>query len=219
MIQRIKEYKVYIIIGAVLLGMFVYFLFMNMKQPVIGQNNQWTSGENNLVLNEKAENHEESVEENIPEEIIVDVKGAVHKPGVYKAKDGDRVVDIIERAGGLKDSAEEDAVNFAMRVSDEMVLYIPKKGENVEQLETIAAAQSGGGGASGGGVSNDGKVNLNKASNSELETLPGIGPAKAQAIIDYREQNGPFKAVEDLISVSGIGEKTFEKLKDQITVR
>lgn len=209
MFHRIKEYKLYIMIGAVFLGMIGYFLFSQLNEPVSEVNHQWMSEEEEVVFNE---DDGDELDEEKEEEIIVDVKGEVHKPGVYKAEAGERVIDIIERAGGLKGTAEEGAVNLAQRVTDEMVLYIPKKGENVEQIENMMTAQSG-------GSSRDGKVNINKASSSELETLPGIGPAKAQAIIDYREQNGSFKVVEDLMSVSGIGEKTFEKLKDHITVQ
>lgn len=96
-----------------------------------------------------------------------------------------------------------------MYIVDEMVLYIPEVGE-IETPDGAMATST---------TPKDGLVNLNKADQSELETLPGIGPSKSAAIIEYRETNGPFKAIKDIQSVSGFGEKTFEKLKEKITVK
>lgn len=156
----------------------------------------------------------EEVQENIPEtepileKYYVDLKGAVKQPGLYEVSEEDRVFDVIERSGGLLESADESQVNFALKVHDEMVIYIPKIGEVNE------AALS-----SGESTSKNSKININKASSAELETLPGIGPGKAAAIIEYREENGKFHEIEDMMKISGIGEKTFEKLKDSITVK
>ncbi len=140
--------------------------------------------------------------------IFIDIKGAVKMPGLYEAKEGERIYDLIERAGGLLDEADEKQVNFAQRVSDEMIVYIPMEGEELD-LQFVPESSTG---------QSQEKVNINRADQTELEALPGIGPAKAQAIIDYRKQNGPFQQNEDLKNVSGIGEKTFEKLQDSITV-
>lgn len=139
-------------------------------------------------------------------EIFVDVKGAVNNPGLYEAQLGERVMDIIARANGFAENAESDAVNLAERLKDEMVVYVPTEGE--EQLHTPA----------GGGNEQGGLININEASAMELMTLPGIGEAKAAAIIEYREQNGGFKEKEELKEISGIGEKTLEKLLDLIRV-
>ena len=151
------------------------------------------------------------LEENPQEEenLVVDVKGAIKSPGVYEMKLGDRVIDVIEQAGGLHENADSNNINFAMKLVDEMVLYIPIVGEETTLEPTVGGVQNQG----------DGKVNLNKASEAELQTLTGVGPAKATAIIEYRDQNGGFKKVEEIMEISGIGEKTFEKFKDQITVR
>ena len=100
-------------------------------------------------------------------------------------------------------------VNLSQKVTDEMIIYIPEFGEEVEPIFLTQTTNSG----------QEGKVDLNKADSAQLETLPGIGPGKAQAIIEYRDMNGPFKTIEDVKNVSGIGEKTFEKLKDHITVK
>ncbi|PWW26509.1 competence protein ComEA [Cytobacillus oceanisediminis] len=145
--------------------------------------------------------------------IKVDVKGAVKKPGVYETMEGDRIIDVLEKAGGLMENADRNQINFALRVSDEMVIYIPGEGEGLfetngaEGITSISVQQ------------NDGKINLNNATEAELQTLPGIGPSKAAAILEHRETNGPFKAIEDLKLIPGIGDKTFEKLKERIKVK
>ncbi|AGK54993.1 ComE operon protein 1 [Bacillus sp. 1NLA3E] len=108
-------------------------------------------------------------------------------------------------------------MNLAMHVEDEMVLYIPMVGELVQ--ETQGFVQSSNGGLSAGSLgSESNKININSADEAELETLPGIGPSKSAAIIEYRTTTGPFKSIEDIQSISGIGEKTFEKLKDKIAI-
>ncbi|TRZ37516.1 hypothetical protein CEQ21_18880 [Niallia circulans] len=147
-------------------------------------------------------------EEKQEPDIYVDVKGAVKAPGLYEAKQGERVMDIIERANGFTSEADENAINLAERVEDEMVVYIPEFGEEPKGAN---------GDAKEDGVAD--LVNINEADSSQLLTLPGIGEAKASAIIDYREQNGGFKDVAELKEISGIGEKTFEKLKELVTVK
>jgi competence protein ComEA len=149
--------------------------------------------------------------ESEPTVIKVDVKGAIQNPGVFTAETGDRVIDIIAEAGDFTENADKNRVNLAQLVEDQMVIYVPKIGEESTFVSETAQPQ--------GTASDDGKVNLNSASQSELETIPGIGPSKALTIIEYREQNGPFQSVEDIKNISGIGDKTFEKLKDSITVK
>jgi competence protein ComEA len=196
--------------GLVVLGgiYYVYFYDVPSTNPLINR------GESNLqtdAVKKEAEN--KKVE---PEKMIVDVKGQVKKPGVYQSSVGERVIDIITRAGGLSENADETQVNFAEHVQDEMVIYIPAKGEDGQ-----AAVGTGGGNFASSVEStnnNQGKIDLNKADVNELQNLPGIGPAKAAAIIEYREKSGKFQAVEDLKNISGIGDKTFEKLKDLIVV-
>jgi competence protein ComEA len=151
-----------------------------------------------------------------PEKIIVDVKGQVKLPGVYQSSVGERVIDVITRAGGLTENADERGVNFAEHVQDEMVVYIPAKGDEGQTVvEPVGGSIPSPGGSSS---NNQGKIDLNKADVNELQTLPGIGPAKAAAIVEYRGKSGKFKAIEDLKNISGIGDKTFEKLKDLIAV-
>lgn len=149
-------------------------------------------------------------------EVYVDVDGAVVSPGVYRLKDGARVSQAIDAAGGLTAEADVTGLNRASKVADGQKIYVPKVGEQ----QTVAAD----GGADGGAVlasgANDvaGLVNINTASAAELQTLSGIGPSMAQSIIDERSKNGPFASVDDLMRVSGIGEKKLAKIKDCIFV-
>ena len=149
-------------------------------------------------------------------EVYVDVDGAVVSPGVYRLKDGARVSQAIDAAGGLTAEADVTGLNRASKVADGQKIYVPKVGEQ----QTVAAD----GGADGGAVlasgANDvaGLVNINTASAAELQTLSGIGPSMAQSIIDERSKNGPFASVDDLMRVSGIGEKKLAKIKDCICV-
>jgi len=137
--------------------------------------------------------------------VFVDVKGAVVHQGVYEINKLARVKDVIALAGGFTKEADQTKINLAAKVRDEMVIYVPQIGEEGAVLTS--------GGTEGK------KVNINQATVDELQTLQGIGPAKAAAIIAYREENGPFVKIEDLLNVSGIGEKSLEKIKEQITVQ
>ena len=138
--------------------------------------------------------------------IFVEIKGAVHKPGVYELNEGERVLALIQLAGGYLSTANSSSINHAERLADEMVLIIPLIGE--EPSEEIALPKE-----------KDRFLNLNKADAISLTSLPGIGPSKAEAILQYREENGPFKDVKDLMNVPGIGEKTYEQLAQLITVK
>jgi competence protein ComEA len=159
------------------------------------------------------ENNKTADQKEQSETIMVDVKGQIKQPGVYQANTRERVIDVVSRAGGLTDKADEGQVNFAEHVQDEMIIYIPAKGE-----EGLLSPVSTGGNPASAGSQKESKININKADETELQNLPGIGPAKAAAIIEYRNTSGPFKAVEDLKNISGIGDKTFEKLKDLIVI-
>ncbi|NNU99919.1 helix-hairpin-helix domain-containing protein [Geobacillus sp. DSP4a] len=142
---------------------------------------------------------------------VVDVKGAVANPGVYEVATDARVRDAIALAGGLADEADETKVNLAAKVHDEMMIYVPKKGEAAPASNAVGKSPSD-------GDRNGMQVAINTATEEELMQLPGIGPAKANAIIAYREEHGPFRRVEDLLNVTGIGEKTLEKLKPYLLV-
>lgn len=159
-----------------------------------------------LISEQMAQEHVE-VEEQEEISMMVDVKGEVLRPGVYQANHGERVIDLINKAGGFTKEANQDQVNLSQHIEDEMVIFVPEiGGESGSAQNQIDNKQSD-------------LVNINKASESELQTLPGIGPSKAMSIIEYRETNGGFKTIEDLKEISGIGEKTFEKLEAHISVK
>ena len=147
-------------------------------------------------------------------EVYVDIDGAVASPGVYRLQDGARVSQAIDAAGGLTTEADVTGLNRACKVTDGQKIYVPTVGE---QQATLAAGGAEGGAAAASGTSS-GLVNINTASAAELQTLSGIGPSMAQSIIDERTQNGAFASVDDLMRVSGIGEKKLDKIKDCICV-
>ncbi|MFX3616026.1 MAG: helix-hairpin-helix domain-containing protein [Sporolactobacillus sp.] len=154
-------------------------------------------------------------------EIIIDIKGAIKKPGIYRLQPDDRVSDAIDQAGGFTRKADQDKINLAQKVKDEMVLYVPEKGEKPSEYPVTGSQQAGvaGGENSSGSTSEEPMVNINTADETGLQELPGIGPAKAQAILQYREQHGEFKTVDELTNVSGIGDKSLEKMKPSATVQ
>lgn len=137
--------------------------------------------------------------------IFVDIGGAVKSPMLAELPDGSRVDDAIQAAGGLKQEADMSNINRAEFLLDGQKIYIPSLAMDADGNVIEGAAASG-------------KVNINTADSTQLQTLNGVGPATAQKIIDYRQSNGSFASVEDIKNVSGIGEKTFEKLKDYITI-
>lgn len=156
-----------------------------------------------------------------PKEVMVDIKGAVRNPGVYAMQEGKRVTDAVQLAGGLLKDANSNAINLSQHVTDEMVIYVPKKGESGSTtVATTDASTMTGSPSSPAGVTTSPTptVHLNHASLTDLENLPGIGPAKAQAIFSYRETNGPFKTIDDLANVTGIGDKTIERLSPYLVL-
>ena len=152
-------------------------------------------------------------------DIYVDVCGAVAEPGVFCLPEGSRVFQAIEAAGGFLPEAAENYVNRAQGLSDGEQLYVPTREEalTMERTDTAPAGEENGEGDESG-TEYAGKVNLNTADESELCTLTGVGASKAKAIIAYREENGPFVSIEDLMKVEGIKEGTFHKIKDEIEV-
>lgn len=182
-------------------------------------------------------------DQNEPNRLAVDIKGAVRFPGLYYIEEGSRVYDVIQLAGKFTEDADPSRINLAEKVIDGAVIYIPKKesteqtigdegqgGPNITGMQrmnepTIESAimfptrEQGSRGTHGGLEPGQGAlININTAGLVELQTLPGIGPARAQAIIEYREKNGPFLDISALKKINGIGPKTFEKLQDKVTV-
>lgn len=149
-------------------------------------------------------------------EVYVDVDGAVVRPGVYRLKDGARVSQAIDAAGGLTAEADVTGLNRASKITDGQKIYVPTVGEQ-QAAAAVGGAESSAAMTPGAG-SSSGLVNINTASAAELQTLSGIGPSMAQSIIDDRSKNGPFASVDDLMRVSGIGEKKLAKIKDCICI-
>ena len=142
--------------------------------------------------------------------IFVDIKGEVKKPGVYQMKAGDRVKDALDAAGGLTEEADSQKVNLAKRLEDQMVIVVPKVGEEAEEIPAGATSKE---------EAKEGKVNINTATVEELKTLKGVGEKKAEAIIEYRKKNGSFQTKEDLMKVRGIGKKLFESFQERIVTQ
>ena len=159
---------------------------------------------------------ESSAKSSSAAEVYVDVDGAVVRPGVYRLKDGARVSQAIDAAGGLTAEADVTGLNRASKITDGQKIYVPTVGEQ-QAAAAVGGAESSTATTPGAG-SSSGLVNINTASAAELQTLSGIGPSMAQSIIDERTKNGAFASVDDLMRVSGIGEKKLAKIKDCICV-
>ena len=206
-----KQKKIIAIIGVIILLVVLYFIYN--KNQTIEQYD-----ENILVKTENTVEENSSEEEKI---IIVHITGAVKTPGIVKLKEGSRIEDAINMAGGLTEDADISNVNLAYVLDDGVKIKIPsnldiditedpittENGENIIEEETISKNKE------------ESSLNINKATKEELQNLPGIGQELASRIVDYREQNGKFSNIEDIKNVSGIGESKFEKIKDLITIK
>ena len=145
-------------------------------------------------------------------QIYVDIGGEVKTPGVYAVTEGTRLFEVIEKAGGLTEHASTAQINQAEVVADGQKVVIPTIGE--EELWGTSPAET----AAPAGKDSQGRININTADSDTLQEIPGVGPATAEKIIAYREENGRFSQIEEIQNVNGIGNKTFEKMKDKITV-
>ncbi len=134
-------------------------------------------------------------------DVVVDVTGAVARPGVYRLPAGARVTDAVERAGGARGGALLEAINLAARLADGQQVVVPKRGAS---------------GAAAAGASEEGPISLGTATLEQLDTIDGIGPVTAQDIIDFRDEHGGLSSVEQLDQVSGIGPATMESLRDRL---
>lgn len=214
-----KDKKDKIIFAGVI---FLAFLFANILSND-GVKDFFNKSDDEIVMTDQEQakiEEDSSKEENIDDLSINDKKvyisGEIINSGVYDIKDGDRLDDLVKRAGGFTEKADLDSINLAMRLEDQMKIYIP----NIDENQNISAANTNlGVGAvdSTNSDAKDKKINLNFASKEELMSLPNIGEKRAQAIIDYRQEN-KFEKIEDIKNVSGIGDKYFEAMKDLITV-
>ncbi|WP_341201579.1 helix-hairpin-helix domain-containing protein [Planomicrobium okeanokoites] len=194
----------------------LYFLFPH------GETEEITAAPSDLIMAETPQpietptlnNETLPVEQTQSEKILIEIKGQVEKPGVFELPAGSRLHMAVDLAGGFLPAADALSLNLAMKLTDEMSIYVPKIGETTVSLPPVVASPSS---AAGSAAEGAGPVNINTADETALMTLPGIGPSKAAAIIAYREENGPFITIDALKDVTGIGDKTYEQLQDSIT--
>lgn len=212
-IEMLKEYKWQIALPAVAGLLMATFLIFSQpaKSDQTGlidfpQTEQTSSGQE-----QTEEISTEASEE--PIQLVIDIKGAVEKPGLYTLEADARVNDAVEAAGGLTSQADPKSINLAQKLSDEAVVYVASKDENISVVASTTTSSA---------MSQEEKstslVNLNTATEADLQTISGIGAKRAVDIIAYREANGGFKSVDDLNNVSGIGDKTMESIRPYVTV-
>jgi competence protein ComEA len=149
-----------------------------------------------------------SISEETASEIVVYISGAVSNPGVYKASHNARIFEIVAMAGGLTSEADETKINMAQNVKDGMHIHVVEKVPLAANTITVNTSSTRTGT----------KININTADKSQLDTLPGVGPAMAERIIEYRQTSGGFKDIDELKKVPGIGASKFEKMKEKISI-
>lgn len=202
----LKNKKDIILIGCMFLGL----TFLGFGYKYLTFNSQKKVVENINSENKQQKENDSSENNKQISEIYVHIDGEVKNPGVYKMKIGDRVNDAIQAAGGLTENADKGRINLATKLRDEMKIHISKIGETNSDLSNESKDDNSDG-------NNSKLININTASKEELCKLTGIGENKAKLIIEYREKK-KFTKIEDITKVSGIGKKTFEKIKNDITV-
>ncbi len=208
------EKKQKIIIAIVLLfmvGVIIYYCytcFQKTNEEIFS-----STEETNEIQEETEKNNEEKEDD---EEIIIDIAGQVQKEGIIKLKEGSRIADAIEKAGGLKENASTKNINLAYKLEDGQKIYIPSKEEDQNQTTYITDSESGS--VSNIQANQEKVININTATQEQLEDIPGIGESTAQKIITYRNENGKFKTIEEIKNVSGIGEAKFNQMKEYIKV-
>lgn len=207
------------IIAVIVISIGVYGFFSMQKQNTVLNLNEMLVEENREEVNQEIDEVKEKEEVG---NIVVHITGAVKNKGILRLPEGSRISDAIEAAGGETKEADLDSINLAYTLEDGQKIYIPSQEdkENNEQKQYITTES--------GDTTNikenskiegeNEKVNINTANQSELETLPGIGPSLASRIIEYREQNGKFNTIEELKNVKGIGDAKFEDLKNSATI-
>ena len=227
-----KQKIIIVIIGLMIIIAFLYYIYTKEDNMVILTEE---TAEKNLVGNtvENLEENEETTKENT-NKIIVHVSGAVNKEGIVELEENSRISDAISKAEGLKENADTKKINLAYKLEDGMKIYIPTIEESMNQNEqnqneslmdqtsqyitsSSEIIQDGQTNGTSETKTNE-KININTATQTELETLPGIGPSTSLKIVNYRKENGKFKTIEDIKEVSGIGEVKYENIKDLICV-
>lgn len=222
-----KQKIILILVGLMIIIAFLYHIYAKDENTIISEELEVSNTTENIV-----ENETEAQEEK--ETIVVHVSGAVNKEGIVELEENSRISDAIDKAEGLKENADTKNINLAFKLEDGMKIYIPTTEETAEEMaqegtddKTQNYITSSGGVVQGEKDSTTiaseeqktGKININTATQTELETLPGIGPSTSLKIVNYREENGDFKSIEQIKEVSGIGDAKYENIKDLICVK
>lgn len=235
-ISKIKKLdKDYIIIGIIIITVII-FMVLNIGKVKEFEEKETTGNiEKNITVSEESkdnkenEDNEEDKKENISSEtgIFVHIDGYVNNPGVYQLKENERTNVLIEKAGGLKNGYSIKNINLAAKLSDGDKVYIPSIEEektlgnqnNNISVNTVGKHTNNGNNSNNNvNITKNNKININTANVSELKQITGIGESTANKIIDYRQNVGKFKKIEDIKEVKGIGDSKFESLKNKITI-
>lgn len=198
-----------IIISGIIYGVFNYFTQNNNKENLenISQD---------IIINNQTENITE--ENNNQEKIVIHITGAICNEGIYELEENSRIADAVKMAGGLKEDADLKQINLAYVLEDGMKINIPSKNENTNEDSNNTESYITKENLNSSNNTKISKVNINNATQTELETLPGIGPSTALKIINYRKEKGKFNKIEDIKNVNGIGENKFNKIKEFIKI-
>lgn len=212
--------KDYIVIGIIIIAVIIFIVLNIGKVTEFNKEEKENTTINASIEESKNDIEEKEIKENKEETkemgtgIFVHIDGWIQNPGVYEIKENDRVNTIIEKAGGLKEGASIKSINLAARLSDGDKIYIPNR-EEEKQIEITEVKGNNTGTVK---ITKNSKININKASISELKQITGIGESTANKIIDYRDNVGKFKKIEDIKEVKGIGDSKYESIKDKITI-
>ena len=213
-----KKYK-----NKIFVLIFVIFTIYIIYWALIDEESEEAKEEKIVITENKKEKIEKKEEKDVGDKVIIDIKGEVNNPGVYELKESNNVNDAINVAGGLTKKSDTSNINLSKKLTDEMVIIVYSKDEinKMKQENKVTCPPCNDAlivEEKSKITTSDTKININTAGEEELTSLDGIGQAKAQAIIEYRNQNNGFKSIDELKNVSGIGENAFEKIKDKITI-
>ena len=214
-----KQKIIFFIILAIMIAVIIYYIYSTLYKNDFS----FTYETTNLLTDDLIENTEDinisnsdSLEDN---SIIIYICGAVKENKVVKLKEHSRICDAIDAVGGLTKDADLTNINLAYILEDGEKIYIPKIGEEIKTENKPENSSSSSYSTYSSNTVKNNKININKATQTELETIPGVGPSTALKILDYREKNGKFSKIEDIKNVSGIGDAKYEKIKDYITLK
>ena len=208
--RLLMEYKkILSIIGGVLAVIVIIFVGRGMMAS--------PTKEKVMVTNAVNTTRVEETTTMMPQNCYVDIKGEVLRPGVYEFSCESRIQEVIKKAGGFTEEADETKINLAQKISDQMQMIVPNLHSKQEEGVTEGNSEKGNSSNTTPSNSKQGTVNINTATLEELQTIKGIGKKKAEAILQYRKEHGAFRSKEDLLQVKGIGKKALEAIESQVT--